>query len=349
MEQRVQSRLQIPADNFLRDAVRHRWYTQRPRPARRLRNVHPPHRLREIASRRQSIPELVEIVHQINLKVCDRLPIYSSRSSVGLHFLEGLPDFPLRDVKRRCLGHVAPPVSGWPPVLGGLPQSLRSSPITEPSSLLRTAPSLCPHRYSCPCRDLPLELLPYQRSDRFPRSTKEPDLDSRHLQAGCRSSRTPRLRPNSSQGPLPSPQFRHRPVNFGTSSAVRLRSSLQISPDRIYFLPFPATLTTNALNASSSQWFGAAPDRRLRGTSPHLFCSPHLLCSWTFAAHVVGQFEIILGKYSERSELFCEHQVWPQSLHNQADQRISSAIRKNGPINTNGEIKIRTCKRNRAG
>jgi hypothetical protein len=34
------------------------------------------------------------------------------------------------------------------------------------------------------------------------------------------------------------------------------RSALQISPDR--FTPaFSATLTTNALNASSSQWFGA--------------------------------------------------------------------------------------------
>src|ERR1017187_1554144 len=143
MEHRVQARLQIPADNLLRDSIRQRWDTQRPRPAPRLRNVHPPHRLGEIASRGQSVPELVEIVLEINLKVCDRLPVYSSRSLVGLHLLEGLPDFPLRDVKRLCLGHVAPPVAGWPPVLGGLPQSLRSSPVTGLSSLLRTAPSLC--------------------------------------------------------------------------------------------------------------------------------------------------------------------------------------------------------------
>src|SRR5271156_111949 len=135
MEHRVPSRLQIPADNLLRDSIRHRWYAQRPRPARRLRNVHPPHRLREIAPRGQAIPELVEIVREINLKVRDRLPVYSSRSLVGLHLLEGLPDFPLRDVKRLCLGHAAPPVTGWPYVLGGIPQPLRSSPIIEPSSL----------------------------------------------------------------------------------------------------------------------------------------------------------------------------------------------------------------------
>src|SRR5450755_467258 len=47
-------------------------------------------------------------------------------------------------VQQRCLGHVAPPVTGWPPALGGIPQPLRSNSITEPSSLLRTAPSLCP-------------------------------------------------------------------------------------------------------------------------------------------------------------------------------------------------------------
>src|SRR6202158_3120708 len=50
MEQRVQSRLQIPADNLLRDSIRPRWDPQRPRPAPPLRNVHPPHRLGEIAS-----------------------------------------------------------------------------------------------------------------------------------------------------------------------------------------------------------------------------------------------------------------------------------------------------------
>ena len=130
-----------------------------------------------------------------------------------------------------------------------------------------------PHRYSCPCRDLPLELLPSHWSDRFPRSTKEPDLDSRHLQAGCRLGRASGLRPNSSQGPLPSPRFRHHPVNFGTSSMVRLRSSLQISPDRfssrLFLRRSPPTLLTPAARSGLEP----APDRRLRGTYPHLSCS----------------------------------------------------------------------------
>src|SRR5205085_6272859 len=33
-------------------------------------------------------------------KLGNRLSVYSSRSLVGLHLLEGFPDFPLRDVKR---------------------------------------------------------------------------------------------------------------------------------------------------------------------------------------------------------------------------------------------------------
>ncbi len=43
---------------------------------------------------------------------------------------------------------------------------------------------------------------------------------------------------------------------FDTSSVVRLRSSPNFAPDRIFALPFPVTLTTLTLNQRSSQWFG---------------------------------------------------------------------------------------------
>src|SRR5664279_4401908 len=58
-------------------------------------------------------------------------------------------------IQQLCLGHVAPPVTGWPPALGGIPQPLRSNSITEPSSLLRTAPSLCPASVLLPSRGSP--------------------------------------------------------------------------------------------------------------------------------------------------------------------------------------------------
>ena len=58
VEHGFQSRLQIPPDNFLSDAIRHRWDSQRPRSATRFRDIHPPHRRREVAPRGQSVPEL---------------------------------------------------------------------------------------------------------------------------------------------------------------------------------------------------------------------------------------------------------------------------------------------------
>ena len=215
-----------------------RWH--RPHTVRTERQVplplwgcYPPHRWREVAPRRQPVPEPVEVAGKSSLELRNRLSIHSSRSPVGLHLLEGLPDFPLRDVERLCLGHAAPPVTGWPPTSAGYRSPFGPVPLQNLHPYYGLLRPCAPHRYSGSCGGLPLELLPWHRGDRFPRSTKEPDPGSRRLQAGCRSGRASGLRPNSSQGPLPSPWFRHRPVNFGTSSAVRLRSSLRISPDGI--------------------------------------------------------------------------------------------------------------------
>ena len=117
---------------------------------------------------------------------------------------------------------------------------------------------------------LPLELLPSHWSDRFPRSAKEPGLDSRHLQAGCRLGRASGLRPDSSREPLPSPRFRHRPVNFGTSSVVRPRSSLQISPDRFYSRLFLRRSPPTLLTPAARSGLEPASAGRLRGAYPHL-------------------------------------------------------------------------------
>src|ERR1017187_4914823 len=79
------------------------------------------------------------------------------------------------------------------------------------------------------------------------------------------------------------PRFRHRPVNFGTSSAVCLRSSLRISPDgicsRLFLRRSPPALLTPAARSGLEP----APDRRLRGTYPLLSCSsiPPLHLVWS--------------------------------------------------------------------
>jgi hypothetical protein len=43
---------------------------------------------------------------------------------------------------------------------------------------------------------------------------------------------------------------------FDTSSVVRLRSSPNLTPDKIFVLPFPVMLTTLTLNQRSSRRFG---------------------------------------------------------------------------------------------
>jgi hypothetical protein len=63
--------------------------------------------------------ELVEVVGKINLKVRNRLSVYSGRSLVGLHLLEGFPDFPFGDVERLCFVHrllLLPVGFSWPVV-----------------------------------------------------------------------------------------------------------------------------------------------------------------------------------------------------------------------------------------
>ena len=79
------------------------------------------------------------------------LPVYSSRSLVGLHLLEGFPDFPLRDVKRLCLGHRAPPVTGWLWVAAEQRSSFDPAPLQNLPLYYEPLRPCAPHRYSDPC------------------------------------------------------------------------------------------------------------------------------------------------------------------------------------------------------
>src|ERR1017187_3167514 len=168
MEHRFQQRLQISSAHLLRNAIRDGGNTQWPRSAIGLRNVHPTHRWRHVTARRQPVPELVKIPSKLGFKLLDRLPIYSSRSLVGFHTLESLPDFPLRNVKRLCLVQAAPPIAGWPPAQAETPQPLRSSTITAPSSLLRAVLSLCPASVLRAWRGSPARLAPFTSGRQVP-------------------------------------------------------------------------------------------------------------------------------------------------------------------------------------
>jgi hypothetical protein len=112
VEVRLHERFQEPFDHHLGDAISDRGYPQRPGSTIILRYVHPSHRRRKIAARRQPIPELVEVVRQISLEVRNRLTIHASRTLVGSYPLVGFPYFPFRNVERLCSIHAVPPVAG---------------------------------------------------------------------------------------------------------------------------------------------------------------------------------------------------------------------------------------------
>src|ERR1700722_20198702 len=120
-------RLQVATGDLLSDAVGDRWNAQRARTTVRFRNIDPPHRRRKVAPCRQPIPELVEVVRKISLEVRDRLSVYSSRSPVRLHLLEGFPDFPFGYVERLCLVHRLLPT---PPV-GLRPRLNNAAPLVQ--------------------------------------------------------------------------------------------------------------------------------------------------------------------------------------------------------------------------
>jgi hypothetical protein len=69
------------------------------------------------------------------------------------------------------------------PSAGGTLTLLIHALLSARYGSLRPCASL---RYSYPHGDRPFGCLPLHRGDRFPRSTRKPDVESRRLHAGCR-------------------------------------------------------------------------------------------------------------------------------------------------------------------
>jgi hypothetical protein len=131
------------------------------------------------------------------------------------------------------------------------PAPLRSSPITEPSALLRTLLPPCPASVLwlswCP----PLERLPSHQDDGFSCSLSKPAAE--FLPPVCRAPVERTAGPCVGPPPphpaaITTPRFRRRLGHLDTSSAVHLRSTPRRSPDAVIAAPFPATLTTRALS-----------------------------------------------------------------------------------------------------
>jgi hypothetical protein len=112
VEDLLHLRLQTHGHHRLRDPVRDRRHPEDPDPApSRLGNLHYPHRRREVATRREPVPQLVEVSLQVHLELLDRLAVDPSRTLVGLDPAIGLKDHVLRNLERLRSAHLAPPGS----------------------------------------------------------------------------------------------------------------------------------------------------------------------------------------------------------------------------------------------
>jgi len=141
----------------LGDSIGDSGYPQHSGPtAMRFRYFHCPHRRRKVGPRRHSIPDPVQIVLQILLKILDGLPVHTCGALLRLDALVRLPHSSLRYLKRLVcrirLTHSSPPRN---PLVARVTKSrmsqpLRSAPITGASSLLRAGPPARSHRYSTP-------------------------------------------------------------------------------------------------------------------------------------------------------------------------------------------------------
>jgi hypothetical protein len=114
MEHRFHGRFQIHPDDRLRDPIGHGRHPQNANPrASGLRDLHRFHRRREVATRRQPIPDPIQVLVAILLELGDRLLVDARRALVGLDPLKCFPHHPLGDVERLVLQlrftHPAPP------------------------------------------------------------------------------------------------------------------------------------------------------------------------------------------------------------------------------------------------
>ena len=131
---------------------------------------------------------------------------------------------------------------------------LRSSPATEPSSLLRGSPPLSGALVLSASRLEPLAPFPLPSPARFSRSVPEPGRASRRLHAGCRSDSirtSPELIPEDGSAP----GFDIAQADFDASAAVAC-ARLSRPCLRDHGPDFSATLTTAAIGRSGSRWLG---------------------------------------------------------------------------------------------
>src|SRR5262249_11597284 len=116
--------------------------SQQPPTSAGFRDLHDPYRWRKVAARGHSIPDLVEVVLQVLLERCERLPVHPGGAVVRLDLLVRFPNHLLGNHVRLRFWHRFLPLRVDPSLwLNHSTPSLR--PHYQASSLLRVDPSLC--------------------------------------------------------------------------------------------------------------------------------------------------------------------------------------------------------------
>ena len=145
-----------------------------------------------------------------------------------------------------------------PRPLGSLREPASLSAQARYRGLAGSAAAVC--RANGPARRPHAAFMPDAAAavDRFPRGPSRANVNIPVSRYGPDLQDEPDLRATS-------------PLSFDTSSAVRCRSSCRPVPDAVHAAPFPVTLTTPALDRSSSRRFGACsckPTPKGRVSSP---------------------------------------------------------------------------------
>src|SRR6202521_3304907 len=105
---------------------------------------------------------------QFPFKILDRLVIDPCCSFIRFHPFVRFPDFLLRNTKRLCLLHRAPPIAGWLIEFGSLTQRLCSIPLSGTSRLLRAVPLLSLRFRTLALLVLPLVASPFASESQVP-------------------------------------------------------------------------------------------------------------------------------------------------------------------------------------
>src|SRR5262249_33330830 len=163
-------------------------------------------------------------------------------------------------------------------------QPLRSSSITEPSSLLRAAPPLCPASVLLSSWGPPIWTSPFASGRQVPtfhaRARFRVTPPSCRMPSGPQSGHPPDLSRVNDFPPVSTSSIRIRHVIIGLLALHSLTH-----PCRVRVPPFPQRSPPRLLTVAACGGLGPAPDSRRRGTYPHLLHSIAPPFASAFVAH----------------------------------------------------------------